>query len=126
MAAARERAVDAVPGLQTTDDPLEALEGADAAALVTEWPAFRALDWPAVAGRMRRPIVVDGRNALDPEAMVAAGLHYAGFGRGFSGAAPPSVRPSPKVAARPLPATAHQESADAGATSLEMAGHRGR
>ncbi len=58
-----------------------ALDGADAAVLVTEWPQLVGLDWPALARTMRQPVVVDGRNALDAERMRAAGYTYAGVGR---------------------------------------------
>jgi UDPglucose 6-dehydrogenase len=60
---------------------LEALEGADAAVLVTEWGEFRELDWSEAAGRMARPLLVDGRNFLDPEKLRAAGFEYEGIGR---------------------------------------------
>ena len=49
------------------DSALEALDGADAAVLVTEWPEFAELDWAAAGERMARPLIVDGRNFLDPE-----------------------------------------------------------
>ena len=49
--------------------------------LVTEWPEFADLDWPALARAMRGRLVVDGRNFLDPEAMRAAGFTYEGVGR---------------------------------------------
>jgi UDPglucose 6-dehydrogenase len=64
----------------------EALEGADAAVLVTEWREFGELDWAAVATKMAQPLVVDGRNYLDPEALIAAGFEYEGIGRAVSGA----------------------------------------
>ena len=51
---------------------------ADAAVLVTEWPELADVDWAAVAGSMRTPVFVDGRNMLDPEAMRAAGFTYDG------------------------------------------------
>ena len=54
------------------------LEGADAAVLVTEWREFAELDWAAAAARMARPLIVDGRNFLDPEALRAAGLQLRG------------------------------------------------
>ncbi|MBW8059788.1 MAG: UDP-glucose/GDP-mannose dehydrogenase family protein [Solirubrobacterales bacterium] len=60
---------------------LEALDGADAAVLVTEWPEFAELDWAAAAERMARPLIVDGRNFLDPERLRAAGFEYEGIGR---------------------------------------------
>ncbi len=70
------------PGVTIADDPLEALEGADAAVLVTEWPEFARLDWAAAAAVMARPLLVDGRNFVDPAAAAAAGLEYAGIGLG--------------------------------------------
>jgi UDPglucose 6-dehydrogenase len=59
----------------------EAIDGADAVVLVTEWPEFADLDWHALAGGMRGRLVVDGRNYLDPEAIREAGLTYEGVGR---------------------------------------------
>ena len=71
---------------------MEALEGADAAVLVTEWSEFAELDWAAAAARMNRPLVVDGRNFLDPRALLDAGFEYEGIGRaiGSAKAAPAS------------------------------------
>ena len=68
-------------GVQFADSALEALEGADACIIVTEWPEFRDLDWEAARDSMRRPLVVDGRNFLDADAAKAAGLVYEGIGR---------------------------------------------
>ena len=59
----------------------EALRGADGAILVTEWAEFAGLDWAALAGTMRNPLLIDGRNFLDPDAMRAAGFTYEGIGR---------------------------------------------
>ncbi len=70
------------PGVVICDGPLEALEGADAAVLVTEWPEFARLDWAAAAAAMRRPLLIDGRNFIDPAVAVAAGLEYEGIGLG--------------------------------------------
>jgi UDPglucose 6-dehydrogenase len=65
-----------------TDDVWSALEGASAAVLVTEWPEFVDLDWDRVASVMTEPrIVFDGRNALDADAVRAAGLSYMAVGR---------------------------------------------
>jgi len=61
---------------------LEAVADADAVVLVTEWPEFIELDWRQVAEAMRGTLVIDGRNALDADAVHAAGLVYEGIGRG--------------------------------------------
>ena len=68
-------------GAHISDSVLEAVEGADAAVLVTEWPEFAELDWAEVKRRMRVPLIVDGRNFLDREALVEAGFTYEGIGR---------------------------------------------
>ncbi len=72
------------PGVAIAGDPLEALSGADAAVLVTEWPEFARLDWGAAAVAMRRPLLIDGRNFLSPGVVTAAGLEYDGIGLGDS------------------------------------------
>lgn len=64
------------------DDVWQALEGASAAVLVTEWPEFVELPWEKVRSAMTDPyIVFDGRNALDSIALGAAGLNYMAVGR---------------------------------------------
>jgi len=70
-----------LPSVELRDSVAEALEGADAAILVTEWPEFAELDWEELAGRMSNPLIVDGRNFLDPERLRAAGYAYEGIGR---------------------------------------------
>ncbi len=60
----------------------EALAGADAAVIVTEWPEFSELDWTEAAKLMTGRLVVDGRNCLDGAKVTAAGLVYEGMGRG--------------------------------------------
>ena len=67
--------------LEFADDALSAVDGADAAVLVTEWDEFKELDFGEVAEAMSGKLVIDGRNALDPEAVRAAGLTYEGIGR---------------------------------------------
>jgi len=63
-------------------DPYEALREAHGAVIVTEWEEFRDLDLERVASLMHKPpLIVDGRNALDPKEVRAAGIRYAGFGR---------------------------------------------
>ena len=95
METARARATELVSGLVAATSVEEALVGADAAMLVTEWPEFSQIDWRAARGRMRRAIVVDGRNFLDDEAIVDAGFMYTGFGRGWGGPAPASIGRAP-------------------------------
>jgi UDPglucose 6-dehydrogenase len=69
-------------GARICESAMEALEGADAAVLVTEWPEFGELDWTGeVRARMRVPLVVDGRNFLDRETLRGAGFTYEGIGR---------------------------------------------
>ncbi len=70
------------PGVVICSEPLEALEAADAAVLVTEWPEFGRLDWKAAAAAMSRPLLVDGRNFADRDAVTAAGFEYEGIGLG--------------------------------------------
>ena len=78
---AEDRAKELLSNVEMLQSPLEAIDGADAAVLVTEWPEFAELDWAEVAKRMVTPLVVDGRNFLDPDAVRAAGLIYEGIGR---------------------------------------------
>ena len=75
-----------LPGVELCATAGEALEGADAVVIVTEWPEFGELDWAALRARMATPLVVDGRNFLDPDAVRAAGLIYEGIGRPQGGA----------------------------------------
>ena len=60
------------------------VSGADAAVIVTEWEELRELASDEVREAMRRPLIVDGRNLLDPEAARAAGFTYEGIGRAAS------------------------------------------
>src|SRR3954452_18905335 len=76
-----ERASEMLTSVEMAGSAMEALDGADAAVLVTEWREFADLDWSAAAERMARPLLVDGRNFLDPEAITAAGFEYEGIGR---------------------------------------------
>jgi UDPglucose 6-dehydrogenase len=68
-------------GVEFAGSALDALDGADACVIVTEWPEFSELDWGEAAGRMSGTLVVDGRNCVDPAAVRAAGLEYEGVGR---------------------------------------------
>lgn len=61
--------------------PEEAMRDADAVIVVTEWPQLTEVDWAAAASAMRRPVLFDGRNLLDPARMRAAGFTYMSVGR---------------------------------------------
>jgi UDPglucose 6-dehydrogenase len=79
---ATKRANSVLGGARICRSALEAVDGADAVVLVTEWPEFGELDWTGeVKSRMRVPLVVDGRNFLDREALREAGFTYEGIGR---------------------------------------------
>ncbi len=68
-------------GVEFADSALDALSGADACIVVTEWPEFAKLDWQVAAERMAGRVVIDGRNHVDPDVVTAAGLAYEGIGR---------------------------------------------
>ncbi len=76
------------PGVVICEEPLEALAGADAVVLVTEWQEFSRLDWRAAASVMARPLLIDGRNFIDPEVAAQAGFVYEGIGLGDEAPAP--------------------------------------
>jgi UDPglucose 6-dehydrogenase len=78
---AMEKTRAVLPQISYSRDPYEAARGADALLVVTEWDEFRQLDWKRIAGLMARPLVIDGRNLLEPAAMKALGLEYHSFGR---------------------------------------------
>jgi UDPglucose 6-dehydrogenase len=70
-----------LPEVELTESAEAALDEADAVVLVTEWKQFADLDWPALAERMATPLVIDGRNFLDPAVLREAGFAYEGIGR---------------------------------------------
>jgi UDPglucose 6-dehydrogenase len=79
--AAIERSRMLIPDVEYMRDAYEVAGGADAIVLITEWNEFRQLDMARVKQLMRRPVIVDGRNIYDPEAMRALGFTYRGIGR---------------------------------------------
>jgi UDPglucose 6-dehydrogenase len=79
---AEDEARELIRGVRFADGAIDAVSGADAVVLVTEWQEFRELDMQAMASAMAGTTVIDGRNALDPAAVAAAGLVYEGIGRG--------------------------------------------
>jgi UDPglucose 6-dehydrogenase len=78
---AEDAARELLPAVDLAPSVEEALEGADAAVLVTEWPEFSELDWVAARERMAHPVLIDGRNYLDPATLREAGFTYEGIGR---------------------------------------------
>ena len=59
----------------------EALEGAEALVIATEWPEFANADLEKVKSKLRSPLIFDGRNLMDPENMKAFGFEYHSVGR---------------------------------------------
>jgi len=78
---AKARELNLIPGANIVDDPLEAVEGAEALILATEWKDFAAVDLGEVYCRMHTPLVFDGRNFFDPATMVGHGFTYRAIGR---------------------------------------------
>src|SRR2546421_8522394 len=68
-------------GVEICDSVLEAVRGADAAVIVTEWPELREVATTEVREAMARPLIVDGRNLLDPAGAAAAGFGDEAIGR---------------------------------------------
>jgi UDPglucose 6-dehydrogenase len=69
-----------LPGLVIAESPAEALRGADAAVIGTEWPEFKALDWSYLKELLARPIVIDGRRIFDASTLRGLGLRYEAIG----------------------------------------------
>jgi UDPglucose 6-dehydrogenase len=67
--------------VQLAERSYDALKGADALALVTEWNEFREPDFPRMRKLMRAPVIFDGRNIYNPEQMRAQGFTYFSIGR---------------------------------------------
>jgi UDPglucose 6-dehydrogenase len=63
------------------DDEMQALEGADALMVLTEWKIFHNPDFQAIKAKMRQPLILDGRNLYNPEALGELGIAYLGVGR---------------------------------------------
>ncbi|MGH8677126.1 MAG: UDP-glucose dehydrogenase family protein [Burkholderiales bacterium] len=63
------------------NSPVEALDGADALVIVTEWQEFRSPDFDAIKSRLRQPVIIDGRNLYDPVMVRDLGIEYISVGR---------------------------------------------
>ncbi|BBD65907.1 UDP-glucose/GDP-mannose dehydrogenase [Nostoc commune NIES-4072] len=68
-------------GVLVETDAERLADGCDALVLVTEWQQFSTLDYVKMAKLMTHPVIIDGRNFLDPEVMIRAGFQYVGVGR---------------------------------------------
>jgi UDPglucose 6-dehydrogenase len=89
---------DDLHGIELSDSILDAVRDADAAVIVTEWPELKAVASPEVRDAMARPVIVDGRNLLDPVATRAAGFIYEGIGRPRHASPPePPAGPGPEL-----------------------------
>ena len=69
------------PRIRYAASPMEALDGADALAIVTEWKEFRSPDFAAIKAKLKTPVIFDGRNLYDPATPRKAGLEYFAIGR---------------------------------------------
>ncbi|MDO8810442.1 MAG: UDP-glucose/GDP-mannose dehydrogenase family protein [Gallionella sp.] len=67
--------------LRYADNPKDALHGADALVIVTEWKAFKSPDFNIIKARLKNPVIFDGRNLFEPADMKALGFEYHGIGR---------------------------------------------
>jgi UDPglucose 6-dehydrogenase len=81
VALARARAELSLPGLLYCETVQVAAQDCDALILATEWPQYRDLPWHELAAAMRSPVILDGRNFLDPQQLQRAGFRYLGMGR---------------------------------------------
>jgi UDPglucose 6-dehydrogenase len=75
------RGVEVLPWVQRCNSALEACDGANALAVLTEWPEFAAITPVDVASRLSAAVVVDGRNVLNKNLWLNAGFEYRGVGR---------------------------------------------
>ncbi len=67
--------------LQFMDKPMQAVQGADALIIVTEWKAYRSPNWIALKTAMKATVIFDGRNLYEPKDLTAQGIEYHGVGR---------------------------------------------
>jgi UDPglucose 6-dehydrogenase len=72
---------DKLARIEFLDAPMDALDGAEALLIVTEWKAFRSPDFEQIKARLRNPVIIDGRNLYEPALMTGQGIEYHGIGR---------------------------------------------
>jgi UDPglucose 6-dehydrogenase len=71
-----------LPDVKMKANAYDAVEGADAVVIVTEWDPFRALDLDRIKLLMKQPVLIDLRNIYRPDDMARRGFKYSGIGRG--------------------------------------------
>ena len=76
-----QRVLGEKPGIRYAQTPNDALEGADALVIVTEWKEFRSPDFDLIKARLKQPLIVDGRNLYDPALVRGLGFDYLAIGR---------------------------------------------
>jgi UDPglucose 6-dehydrogenase len=69
------------PSIEYFDDKYEAIEGADAMLVVTEWKDFRTPDFDRIKATLREPVIFDGRLLYEPKRMKVLGIEYHSIGR---------------------------------------------
>ncbi len=84
------RALGQVAGLHFSDHQSDALQGADALLIVTEWKEFRTPDFEVIKSTLKQPLIIDGRNLYEPALMRMHGIDYVGIGRSTRIAGPSS------------------------------------
>ncbi len=67
--------------LAYAENSKDALQGADALIIVTEWKAFKSPDFSIIKARLKQPVIFDGRNLFEPASVAALGIEYHGIGR---------------------------------------------
>ena len=81
-----QRLLGEMEGVRFASSQSEALEGADALIIVTDWKEFRSPDFDGIKSKLKQPLVIDGRNLYEPDLMRSLGIEYVGIGRGFAAA----------------------------------------
>ena len=82
-----------LPELSLASTPEDAVEGADAIVIATDWPEYRDLDWAALRDVAARALIVNSRRLLDPDVMTVLGYRYEAVGtRGLE----PRSEPNPR------------------------------
>ncbi len=77
-----------LPQVEMVDNAYQLAEGCDAIVINTEWNEFIQLDLEEIKAKMKRPVIIDGRNIYDPQKMIELGFIYRGVGRGYNNVRP--------------------------------------